>query len=389
MTHASSDRKIVAVNFAAMFEHGIILLLLGPLVPSFMATFAIGESMAGLLLAAGSVGFVTGLFFAGAVIDRVNVRAALAIGLAVEAAALVLFAIAPAFAVALVAGFALRFGASFIEAGSNVMPTLTAQRRSPHAVMNLVHMFFSVGAFLGPFLIGLYLEATGQWRPIMFLTLIPVGLVLAGTLLLRMPRRQTQHNPAETHPLSHIGSVFRMKHVVFGAFTLFFYVGAEVGVSSWVVHYLQSVVGLPPVFSAAGLSILWIAIMIGRLANSLLANRYSSRSLVTISGIGGALGSVAFLFAGGLFGTYLALAWIGLCFSGVFPNVMAELNNRHPEKTGSATAVMAMGASLGAGAAQLFVGFVAENVSLPAAFVTPVVLQLLLVASFWLALRAA
>lgn len=388
MTHISSERNIVAVNFAAMFEHGIILLLLGPLVPSFMATFAIGESMAGLLLAAGSAGFVSGLFFAGTVIDRVNVRTALAIGLTVEAAALLLFAVAPAFAVALVAGFALRFGASFIEAGANVMPSLTVQRRSPHAVMNLVHMFFSIGAFVAPFLIGLYLEATGAWRPIMLLTLIPVTLVLAGTLQLRMPRQAPQRDPAESLPRSHIGSVFRMKHVIFGAFTLFFYVGAEVGVSSWVVHYLQSEVGLPPVYSAAGLSVLWIAIMIGRLANSILANRYSSRTLVTLSGIGGALGSLAFLFAGGVLGAYLALIWIGLCFSGVFPNVMAELNNRHPEKTGSATAVMAMGASLGAGAAQLFVGFIAETVSLPAAFVTPVVLQLLFVASFWMALKS-
>ncbi|TVR60210.1 MAG: hypothetical protein EA426_05290, partial [Spirochaetaceae bacterium] len=172
------------------------------------------------------------------------------------------------------------------------------------------------------------------------------------------------------------------------AVTLFFYVGAEVGLSSWIVHYLQKELGLAPVSSAVGLSVLWVAILVGRLGNSILGDRFSSTTLVTVSGIGGAIGAVAFLFVRTIFPAYLVLAWIGLCLSGVFPNVMAELNNRDPEKTGTVTAVMAMGASSGAGAAQWFVGFLAETVSLSAAFVTPAVLQGLLVLSFWGAVKA-
>lgn len=380
-----------------MAQHGIILLLVGPLVPDLMATFGIGESVTGLLLGMGSVGFVAGPLFAGALIDRINVRAALLVGLGIELVFLVLFGVAPLFIVAVAANLLLHLGASFVETSANVMPTLTRSTKSAHSVMNLVHMFFSVGAFAGPFLIGLYLDATGAWRPIMFFTLVPTGALALWTFSARFPRaprpeaRRTDGLPtqgARPRPLAHVGEVLRMPHAVLGALTLLLYVGAEVGVSSWVVYYLQRRLSLSTVASTTGLSVLWIAIMAGRFANSVLGNRFSSTTLVTVSGLVGAVGVGLFLLADGIVGAYVFLVWVGLCFAGIFPNVMAELNNRVPEKTGTVTAVMAMGASSGAAIFQWFVGFLAETASIVVAFTVPAVLLLLLVATFHAAVRS-
>lgn len=370
-----------------MAQHGIILLLVGPLVPNLMETFAIRESMTGVLLGMGSLGFVAGPLFAGAVIDRVNARAALIIGLVVEIVVLVLFGVAPAFFVAVVANFILHLGSSFIETAANVMPVLTRQKGTAHSVMNLVHMFFSVGAFVGPFLIGLYLGRTGAWRPIMFFTLVPTTLLLVWTISLRFPRRPAAQVEG-ARAFEHLGAVIKTPYAVLGSVTLLLYVGAEVGISSWVVYYLQQRLGLSPVASASGLSLLWIAILFGRFANSRLGKRFSSTTLVTVSGIAGAGGAVLFLFTDSAVGAYAVLIWIGLCLSGVFPNVMGELNNREPEKTGTVTAVMAMGAAVGAGLFQWLVGYLAETFSLTAAFVTPAVLQILLVGTFLAAVRS-
>jgi fucose permease len=248
-------------------------------------------------------------------------------------------------------------------------------------------MFFSVGAFVGPFLIGLYLEAAGDWRPIMFLALIPTAILFSWTLTVRFPNRRTVSG-ASPRPFEHLASVVRTPYAVLGSLTLLLYVGAEVGVSSWVVYYLQQRLGMTPVASASGLSILWIFIMVGRLLNSILGNRFSSLALVTVSGVAGALGVGVFLVVDSTIAAYLVLAWIGLCLAGVFPNVMAELNNRDPAKIGTVTAVMAVGAALGAGFFQWVVGFLAETVSLTAAFVTPAVLQLLVVVTFRRAVRS-
>lgn len=387
MRQPARDNQIVALNFASMAQHGAILLLAGPLVPNLMATFGIRESLAGVLLAMGSLGFVAGPLFAGALIDRINVRAALIVGFGIELVLLVVFGAAPVFAIAVAANLLMHLGASFIETAANVMPSLRRTNRSAHAVMNLVHMFFSVGAFVGPFLIGLYLDATGAWRPVMYFALIPTGALALWSLAIRLPRAAAPSG-GRGNPLAHVGEVIRMPHAVLGAVTLLLYVGAEVGVSSWVVHYLQKQLGLSTVASASGLSILWVAIMAGRFANSLLGNRFGSRALVTVSGIAGAVGVGLFLLADGIVGAYVFLVWIGLCLSGVFPNVMGELNNRVPGKVGTVTAIMAMGASLGAAIFQWFVGYLAETVSLVVAFTVPAVLQIVLVGTFWTAVRA-
>ena len=369
-----------------MTQHGIILLLVGPMVPNLMRTFEIGESMAGVLLGMGSLGFVLGPLIAGSVIDRFSARESLLIGLVVELATFVLFGLSPIFVLAVAANFLMHLGASFVETTANVVPTLIRSTRSAHSVMNLVHMFFSVGAFAGPFLIGLYLESTGQWRPILFFTLIPTFGLLVWTLRVRFPRRPQRSEPhARGTLLSNLSQVLRMRHAVLGSVSLLLYVGAEVGVSSWVVYYLQRQLGLSPAASAAGLSMLWIFIMVGRYANSILGNRFSSVFLVTVSGVAGAAGVLVFLLARSAVTAYAVLAWIGLCLSGVFPNIMAELNNRDPEHIGTVTAVMAMGAALGAGIFQWFVGFLAETVSLTVAFITPAALQLLYVVTFALA----
>lgn len=396
MRDVASPRQIVALNFAAMTQHGIILLLVGPMIPNIMASFGIGESLAGLLLAMGSLGFVSGPLIAGAIIDRVGVRAALAVGFGVEIVILGVYGLSPLFAIAVAAHFVLLFGSSFIETSANVMPTLAALRRPAHAVMSLVHTFFSIGAFVGPFLIGLYLQATGEWRPIMFFALIPTGVLLTWTLTTRFPARAAatagpdvaQASP-QRRPLANLGAVIGKRYVVLGALTLMLYVGAEVGLSSWVVYYLQRQLGMSAVASASGLSILWIFIMIGRLANSVLGNRMSSLALVTGSGIAGAAGVAGFLLARDALAAYALLAWIGLCLSGVFPNVMGELNRRDPALTGTVTAVMAMGAAIGAGSSQWLLGFLAEHVSLPVAFAAPALFQLLVVVVYRAAVRAA
>ena len=403
---SAADRQVVALNFASMTQHGMILLLVGPMLPNIMVTFGVGESLAGLLLAMGALGFLCGPLIAGAVIDRVNVRAALRIGFLIEFLILCVYGLSPVFGLAVAAHFVMLLGSSFVETSANVMPSLTRTGRPAHAAMNLVHMFFSVGAFVGPFLIGLYLEATGEWRPIMFFALVPTGVLLLWTTLVRFPGRKQvstdapppgsagetslgDASPKAAAPgRSRLGTVIRRRSVLLGALTLMLYVGAEVGTSSWVVYYLQRELGMSAVASASGLSILWVCILAGRFANSVLGNRFSSRSLVTVSGLTGAAGVVLFLFARSAASAYPLLGLIGLCFSGVFPNVMGELNRRDPRRVGTVTAVMAMGAAAGAGLFQWFLGFLAETVSLTAAFVTPAILQVLFVITFQLAVRS-
>jgi fucose permease len=371
-----------------MVQHGIVLIINGPLVPSYMESFGVGESTIGFYLAMGSVGFLMGPLIAGTIIDRVGIGAALGVGLGIELTFFLIFGFSRAFAGIVVANAMARLGASFLETGGNVMPTLIAGKRTAHARMNLVHVFFSIGAFVGPFLVGLYVGSFGAWRPVFFFAMIPTALILVWIVRTRLPRRSI---PTENrkHIFHDLAATVRSRATMLGALSLLLYVGAEVGISNWLVLYLQRYIGMTTVVSASGLSLLWLGIMIGRYLNSLAGNRYSARSLVAVSGIGGCIGMGVFLLSGHPVTAFLLIGWLGLCLAGVFPNIMAELNNRNPDRAGTVTAVMAIGASFGAAIFQAVVGAVAGAVSLKAAFLTLGIVQAVVVVTFYLALKPA
>ena len=380
------NTHLLALNCAVMVQHGVILLINGPIVPSLMDTFSIGESTVGMLLAFGSIGFVMGPLIAGTIIDRIGIGRAFLAGFAIELTFFALFGFSPVFFGIVIANFMTRLGASFIETGGNVLPTLLSGKGSAHSRMNLVHVFFSIGAFLGPLLIGLYIGATGRWRPVLFFSMIPTALISLWVFRAGIPRPSVDI-AHKRHLLHDVAIAIRSRATLLGALSLMLYVGAEAGMSSWLVLYLQRVFGMGTVRSAAGLSVMWVFIMIGRYINSLAGNRFSARALVTVSGLGGCAGVIAFILTRDPTVAFILIGWIGLCLSGVFPNIMAELNNREPERAGTVTAVMAIGASVGAALSQALVGAVAGAVSLQAAFFILGVFQALVVGTFFFALK--
>lgn len=382
------NKRFAALTFSAMLQHGLILLLFGPLLPEMMKTFSVNESAAGFLLGMGSLGFMMGPLLSGALIDKYGARAALLIGFSAEIIFLSVFGFAPVFVLAVAANFFIHLSGAFIETSANVLPTLLP-RKHIGSFMSLVHMFFSVGAFIGPFLIGLFLSRNpGAWRPVFFFALIPTGLLLLLSLLTPFPGKKTRQESDGGLLFAHLGATFRNRTILCGALTLLLYVGTEIGISSWIVHYLQKSLGFSKVTASSGLSLLWVGILAGRYINSLLAGRFSTLSLVTASGIGGMLGGILFLLSSDTVVVLLLITWIGLCISGVFPLVMAEINTQDAKRTGVITGVLALGAGAGAMIFQWFIGVVAENVSLTAALAIPIILIALYMSSFFAAVRS-
>ena len=95
------------------------------------------------------------------------------------------------------------------------------------------------------------------------------------------------------------------------------------------------VAALPPTISA-----LWLGLMIGRLLNSRLALRRSSRELVLWSGVIGVICGLALLTARTP-PVYLWLFGVGLSMAGMYPNIMADINSRYPIQMGLVTGFLA------------------------------------------------
>ena len=396
---------LIATNSLLMLQHGFILLLLGPLVPEMMKSFGVGESTMGLVLSAGALGITVGPLISGMLIDRRGLKTTILLALGLETVLLVLFGFTSLLPLAALVNFFLMFSASGIETSVNVIPTLITEG-SPGAVMNLVHFFFSVGAFIGPICIGIFLDRGGMWRTTFWAVAVPTLLLAAAVAVLRFPPRTSslpQSSPrrsaAEGHgprpASSPAASIFagmwkvvKNPVVLLGGFTLFFYVGAEIGFSVWVVNYLEKLLEFPKIQASGGLSLLWIGIMAGRLGNSVLARKISAGALITASSVLGLVSGVIFIFLSRIIPVYISIFTIGLAMAGTYPNTMAAINRRFPGEAGFVTGVMTLGGGLGAMLFQWLMGMTAERVGLQLSMLIPPALMILSAAGFFAARKA-
>ena len=381
----NNHAKLKLINFISMAQHGFLLLVFGPMVPEMMETFNIGESMTGLLLSMGALGFAAGPVFAGMLIDKSGLKRVFIIGFGVEILVFFVFGFAPIFIVAALANLFLHLASSFVETSCNVMPSVV---ENDHAgsYMSFVHFFFSVGAFISPFLVGLFINATGLWQPVFLILAIPTVVLLFYTRFLSFPKT-VQEVEVATGSLKTLFETLRDRAALFGGLTLLFYVGGEVGLSTWIAYYLKTKLGFDTVTASSAVSIIWIGIMVGRFSNRFFARKFSSRFLVTSTGLFAMAAGFLLLTLESVYAVFPCLFFIGLCMAGIFPNVMAEINSRKPGRTGTVTGVMTLGAGLGAMISGWLMGFISEHVSVTVALTAPAILMGLLVASYWLALK--
>ena len=358
----SKRSRLIGVTCAAMTQHGVIMLLAGALLPAMMETFDILEGAAGIMLGAGALGFIIGPMLSGLLSDRKGVKASYLVGFAAEIVLLIAMGLAPSFYVAVAAFFFLNIAAGFIETSVNVVPALVGNGKSG-SLMNVVHVFFSIGAFISPFLIGLLLTTIGSWRPVWLLAIIPTAILLVAVAALRFPRAARMESTTAA-PRPGKLQVLRERAILMGAIAMMLYVAAEFGASNWITLYLNKELGFATLAATSGLSILWLGLLVGRLINARLALFRASGELVWWSGLGGLVTGLLLLTAQTPVMAYVWLFGLGIFMGGIFPNIMAELNGRNPERTGLITGFLAQSAGLGSLIAQPMLGFVGERAGL-------------------------
>jgi fucose permease len=345
----SNRRTLLLIAGLGMTLHGVVFSLIGPVLPSIMMTFRLQEAQAGLLLASSPPGFILGTLGGGVLVDRRGLTSGYVLGLIGVMIGLGLYAVAPAFPVAMAAGVVLGLGSGIVDSTLNTLPALVPAAgrtdvggRHANSLMNLVHLYFSLGAFVAPLIVGILLGRGWSWRTIYAACVVPtlaLGLFTAG--------RASPPSPPIGKGTNELGDeqttwmLLHQRPVILGALVLLFYMGAEIGVASWVVLYLQQELHLSIELASAGLSVFWVAVMVGRYANSHLALRIPARDALIGSGLGGAVCCWGLLTAQNYIHAFGWLTLIGLLLAGVYPLAMASVNSRYPTYAGRVSGLLA------------------------------------------------
>ena len=169
-----------------------------------------------------------------------------------------------------------------------------------------------------------------------------------------------------------IRELLRRRRFLFGVAAQFFYVGAQVGIWSFMIRYAQAEVpGMGEKAAAGYLTASLVAFMVGRFAGTALMNRIApARLMAYFAGINVCLTLFA-VVAGGFAGLY-ALAATSLFMSIMFPTIFANsLRDLGPlTKTASSFLVMSI---IGGAVLTAVMGAVSDASAISTAILVPTV----------------
>jgi FHS family L-fucose permease-like MFS transporter len=164
--------------------------------------------------------------------------------------------------------------------------------------------------------------------------------------------------------------VLQQGHLVKGVLAQFLYVGAQVGVGSFVIRFAQH--SLPGLTARSAWYYLlghWIGFMLGRFGGSALMKSVSAPRLLSMFGAGSLVSIIVALLAQGPASVW-AVVLIGFFHSIMFPTIFAlSIKNLGPlTKRGSSLQVMAI---LGGAVLPAIMGRISDASNIRTAFVVP------------------
>jgi FHS family glucose/mannose:H+ symporter-like MFS transporter len=261
------------------------------------------------------------------------------------------------------------FGYAGVGLAVNVISSELAPHRRASTV-NLVNVFFAVGAIAGPLVAAATLEWWGTPLPalqisaVLLILLAPIAAFIElpiapyhEPLLSTSPAGGTAPSagsalpanitaPAVTHASTSI--TMPASFVWSCAGLLLLYVGSESSVGSWTPVYLRRSTNLDAAHAATVTAVFWASLCAGRVLATIAGMRMTSDRLLIISFCGAAAGGAALVAGHGVVWlSTIALAILGVSFGPIYPTMMAAVTEAFPRSAGTAASRLAGPASVG------------------------------------------
>jgi fucose permease len=364
-----------------MFVFGIVMAILGAILPSLFSEIQISKSEAGNLFFTMNLAMLVMSLLFGPVVDRFGFKVFLAVCSLFVAFAFFLFTTATNYTLVLIAAIVLGFSGGGLNGGTNALTSdIHADRRA--AALNILGIFFGFGALTVPFLIGAFLERVGLDPILLFATFL--GLI-PFLLFLSFPFPRPKHE--QGFPLRQAKSVIKHPLLWLCGFLLFFQSGNEFTAGGWISTYLQEHFGLSPMIASFLLAGYWGAIMSGRLLSSRIVKKIRNETLILGSGFLSLAAALLVVAAPTKELSSSGVILLGLGFAAIFPTTLAMAGEAFPSFTGTAFGIIFVIALMGGMLSPWLAGKVAHIYSIQKAMFIPVFNASMIMGVLFLILR--
>jgi FHS family L-fucose permease-like MFS transporter len=370
------------------------------LVAQFKKVFTLNDLQAGLVQSAFYLGYFLVAMPAGLFMRRFGYKAAVVFGLLLYGVGALLFwpaASSSTYGFFLCALFVIAGGLAFLETSANPFVTLLGPPETATQRLNFAQAFNPLGSITG-ILVGqqfifsgiehtpaelaamsatvrsgyLAQEATSVQVPYLVIGLVVIAWAVL-IVVTRFPTAHAAHDDALPTRRGVIGRLLGDRSFVFALVAQFFYVGAQVGVWSYMIRYVQyTTPGTPARQAANFLTACLVCFMAGRFVGTALMKRIpAERLLAWFASINVLLAALAMFWAG----TAGACALVACSFfmSVMYPTIFAlgvKGRDDDERKLGSALLVMTI---IGGAVLTAAVGAVSDGFGIARAMVVPAI----------------
>ena len=380
---ASGVRRLQFSAWAGMFVFGIVMAILGAILPSLFERIGFGAGAAGNLFLTMNFAMLLATLFFGPVVDRFGFRSILAVSAFLVAAAFLLLSRAATYSVVLAAAVVLGLGGGALNGGTNALTSDLHEGEKRGAALNVLGIFFGFGALSVPFLIGTLRERLGLGRILVLataLSLVPFIIYV----VLRFPR--AKH--AQGFPIKDAAGIARNPLLWLTGFILFFESGNEFTVGGWISSHLQTTFGVAAGTAALVLAGYWAAVMAGRLVSSRLVRGVRNETLILASAALSLVAALLMALAPSGPAAAMGAVLIGAGFAAIYPTTLAIVGANFAAFTGTAFSVVISLGLVGGMLSPWLAGRIAQASSLRRGFIIPVVnCALIIVLTLFVRLR--
>lgn len=369
-----SRKHVFAAACLGMLVFGIVMTVLGTILPSLIERFAVDKTVAGSSITLLSVGILLGSLVFGPVVDRYGFKGLLLACTGIVLIGLEALAFAPNFDLLRAAVFLVGVGGGVINGGTNALVSdISAGHRS--AGLSVLGVFFGVGAFGVSFLLGFLLDQYA-YSTLTALVGLPVAAALTYFAFVEFPMPKQPQG----FPVSKGKQLLRDPAMLLLGAMLFIQSGIEITAGGWTSTFFHEEIGLDAGTAAFGLSIFWVGMTLARLVLARLLKKWPSASLLR--------GCVALAIAGSILmiaaeTTWIAFAGVFLAGAGLaagFPVSLGYAGDLYPDVSGTTFSILLVMALTGGSLFPLLVGWMGTGLSIRTSFlVVPLALGVMLV----------
>ena len=356
---------LLAIIYLAFISLGLPDTMLGSAWPEMHLQLAVPVSYAGIISMLIATGTVIASLTSDLLTRRLGTGRVTALSVALTAAALLGFSLAPSFWVLCLIALPYGLGAGAVDVALNNYVAIHFHARH----MSSLHCFWGIGATLGPYIMGACLTGGWGWHG-GYRTVGLIQLALTACLFLTLPlwrgaRTQVNGASVEQTPSPGALALLRLPGIKADLLALFAYQGLEQTIGLWAASFMVMARGISAQQAATWAALFYLGMTLGRLLSGFLTLRFTDQAMVRLGQGVTALGILLTVLPLGHLTLCAGLLCLGLGCAPIYPSLLHET----PSNFGIALSQAVMGllmacAYVGTTLLAPVFGLIAQNVSI-------------------------